>query len=225
MRSDPSDQICQKRRAVMVMLATAIVSPGCASRYPKSTVSSVGIDKLAFVEPRYAPDLKLNISAWANMPSAATLAKERGEINLAVGAWAEPVVTSFSNALVSSLQEKRIFVERLSQNDFDARSRKDTAFVHSFLTAGFVYRTFTSSTFAPFVQVVLELVGNGGRVIYHQLYVATDRPFNMFMNSLPPSTPYLLSSLDSLRTEGSLAIEALKSLAAQLGTHFASELL
>lgn len=221
----PSNPPCQTRRALVLMLASAVVAPGCASRYPKGTLSSVGVDRLVFVEPRYAPDLKLNISAWANMPSAATLAKEQSEMNFALGAWPDSVVTSFADTLVSSLRERQVIVERLSQSDFDAKARSGQASVRSYLTAGFVYKTFTSSTFAPFVQVVLELVGNSGRVVYHELYVATDRPFNMFMNSLPPSTPYLLSSLDSLQTEPSPAIDALKSLAAQLGRHFASELL
>lgn len=225
MRSDQSMPACQTRRSVLLMLATAIVAPGCATPLPKGTLSSVGADRLIFVEPSYAPDLKLEISAWANMPSAATLAKEQAEMSFALQAWSDSVVTSFANAYVSSLQERHIVVERLSPSDFDAKPRNDQTFVHSRLTAGFVYKTFTSSDFVPFVQVVLQLVGKGGRVVYHQLYVATDRPFNMFMNSLPPSTPYVLSSLNSLRTEPAPAIKALESLAAQLGKHFASELL
>jgi hypothetical protein len=205
------------------MLSAAIVMPEWAMGTPKGALTVVGADKLSFVEPRIAPQLEFNLSAWASAPSASTMAKQRAEMNAALQAWPDAVVASFANAFISSVKERGIIVERQSQSEF-AATPPDSIFVRSFLSAGFVYKTYTSSNFAPFVQVVLELVGQGGRVGYHQLYVATDRPFNLFIKSLPPATTYLLASLDSLATDPLPAIEALSSLATQLGKQFASEL-
>ena len=203
-----------------VLLTTA----GCASRYPKGTLAGLGATRLAYSSPRTGPDLKLQVSAWAALISAAALAREQNELNANLGDWREKVVPSFTGAFETSLRSRGTELDALPQDDQPARP-SPTPLIRSYLTAGFVYKTLTSPTYAPFVQVVLEALAPGGRIGYHQLYVASDRPFNLFMTNLPAGTNYVFSDLESLKTDSGLALDALASLAAQLGERFASELL
>ena len=73
--------------------------------------------------------------------------------------------------------------------------------------------------------MVLEFLAPSGTVTYHQLYVATDRPFNPFMKILRPSAPYTLTDIGSLSTAPAPALDALALLAAQIGEKFAFDLL
>lgn len=176
-----------------------------------------------FLEPAYARELGMEMISGA-FESATTLQRVRGELNAAVGNWHDVVIPGFSNTLISVLEGGGIRVERLKVSAISADKSLSYPLVRSFLRAGFVSKTFTSRAYAPFVSVVLQLWGPNGTV-YHQLYVATDRPYNILMTTLPPATPYLLADVSSLRDNPAPALEALRSLAQQLGQKFASDLL
>lgn len=200
---------------------------GCSSTSPKRGLIEQQVKRIQYVEPRHEYSLKLEISAWANMPSAATVLMEEGRINLAMGSWSDHVVGQFSAALIGTLREGGIDVDAVLK---DATTTANQwvgygASIRSYLKAGFVYKTFTSATFAPFVEVVLDAKSENGIIFYHKLYVATDRPFNLFMTSLPASTDYLLGDIDALESTSDTALKAFGLLAAQLGRKFAMELL
>jgi hypothetical protein len=193
---------------------------GCASG-SRATLISLQATRIAFLEPSYDLDLEIKVSAWAAGASAAAVRRDHAEVNFYLRRWYEVVVPSFSEAFVSEVQGHGVGVDRLP---IGATS---TAFplVRSFLGAGFVYRTYISSSYAPFVSVVLQLSDPKGSFGYRQLYVATDRSFNPLMTTLPAATPFLLADIASLAHNPASALDAFRSLAQQLAKKFASDLL
>jgi len=165
----------------------------------------------------------MEVSHWGPGASAATLRQELAEANYRVGLWYKVVLPSFSDTLVSALQSRGLGVDRLTVNAISAEKSLSFPLIRSFLSAGFVSKIFTSS-YAPFVSVVLQLWDRSGAIVYHQLYVATDRPFNLLITTLPAATPFLLADVASL-TDPAPALGAFRALAQQLGEKFASDLL
>lgn len=210
------------RRAALASLVW--LAAGCASR-SRVTLATLQATRITFLEPGHDLDLEIEVSAWAAGASAAVLRRDHAEVNQRLGRWYEIVVPSFSGTFVSALQGRGVGVDRLTVNAMSADRSLSFPLVRSFLSAGFVYKTYTSSAFAPFVSVVLELWDPNGSIAYHQLYVATDRSFNLFMTTLPAATPFLLADIASLSNNPAPARDAFRSLAQQLGQKFASDLL
>ena len=215
------------RRAALSTLSLAL-SPlvGCASSTPKRGLSSLPAKAIALLEPRCDSTLKLKVTDWARPISATNLRGEELAINSLMGLSSSGITGRFSEALAGELRENGFDVDQVVQNYAATTpgNAKHAASIRSFLTAGFVYKTFTSATYAPFVQVVLEANLSDGRAIYHQLYSATDRSLNLFITNFPASTHYVFAEIEALQSQRDQALEALSTLAAQLGKVFASEL-
>jgi len=208
-----------RRTVVLSALFSLCSLTGCSTSSPKGGFFGLQTKRVMYLKPRHAPSLEVNVSAWAAGASAANVSSAKARINAGLGPWSEHVVDQFSNALIGALREHRFDIDTVPEN-----TPLYGVSIRSYLTAGFVYKTYTSPTFAPFVQVVLGASGSGG-AFYQQLYVATDRPFNFFMSTLPASTSYQLRDIDALQSESGTALEALALLATQLGRKFASDLL
>jgi hypothetical protein len=207
----PPEHRVTRRAATTALLS---VLAGCASQISREPTTKLQATRIAFSGPSYDPDV-----AVAGGSSAAAVREAKGVLNRRLAGWYDVVIPGFTNAFTTALANASMAVEQASWGAPLIPS------VRCFLTAGFVDKTFLSSTYAPFVQVVSELGAPGGRIVYHQLYVATDRPFNMFMNSIPANTHFLLEDLSSLSANSKPALDALQSLAAQLGEKFAGEIL
>ena len=222
MPSQITREIHVTRRAALASLVWLAV--GCASP-SRGTLTSLRATRVTFLEPGHDLDLNIEVSAWAAGASAAAVRRDHAEVNWRLGRWYEVVVPSFSDTFVSALQGRGVGVDRLTVNAMSADRSLSFPLVRSFLSAGFVYKTFTSSAYAPFVSVVLQLWDPNGAITYRQLYVATDRSFNLFMTTLPASTPFLLADIASLSDNPAPALNAFRSLAQQLGQKFAADLL
>jgi hypothetical protein len=180
---------------------------------------------VALLQPRYEPSLKLKVTDWARPISATDLSVEERAINTAIGSWSSAVIGRFSESLAAALKSAGFNVEAIPQSDASAtQSGKHAASIRSFLTAGFVYKTFTSATYAPFCQVVIEANVPKGVPLYRRIYSATDRSLNLFITNFPASTRYVFAEINTLQSEREQAIEALATLAVQLAQKFAAEL-
>jgi len=219
-----SDQIATEvhvtRRAVLTSLVLLIA--GCASPM-NGALTRLQATRTTFLEPRYDIDLKMQASDWQT-ESAATLARVRGQVNASVGPWYNVVVPAFSDAFISALQLSGVRVDRMGSGSLSADKSLSFPLVRSFLTAGFISKTLTSSSYAPFVSVVLGLWGENG-MVYQKLYVASDRSINLFITRLPPATPFLLADIESLRDNPEPTLNAFCVLAQQLGQKFAADIL
>jgi len=209
------------RRAALASLVWLVA--GCASP-SRGSLTTLQAARVTLLEPAYDRDLKLEISPWAALESGATWERIRGEVSSGLGLWHDVVITGFSDTFISTLEGGGIRVDRSTVSAISADKSLSFPLVRSFLRAGFVTKTLTSSSYAPFVSVILQLWGPNGPV-YRQLYVATDRQFNMFMTTLPAATPFLLADISDLRRDPAPAVNALRSLAQQLGQKFALDLL
>ncbi len=214
----------QRRATISSILVSLFSTGGCAISYPKRGLSELKVKRIHYISPRHEPDLELNISPWASDALAANIKSQRDAINAELGSWSDRVVSQFSISLIDSLQRHEFEVDISGNDGTGSQPNIYGASIRSYLTAGFVSRIYTSQTFAPFVEVLLEARSVAAETFYHQLYVATNRPFNLFMNSMPANTNYLLGSIDSLHSEHEAALEALTLLAAQLGEKFAEDL-
>ena len=211
------------RRAIASSLLLALA--GCASRDPDRVRFALGGNRVLLGEALSSPELRLEVSPWAAAVSGATLAREQADLNSNLGPWSDSVVPSFVRAFEAALRARGIETVSMSgQARSSAPAASGTILIRTHLTAGFVYRTLTSSSHVPFVQAVLEASDPGGTVRYRQLHVATDRPFNPLMASLPANSSYVLSDLNLVRSERRPALAALSTLAAQLGARFAANL-
>jgi hypothetical protein len=217
MENSSAQELHFTRRTVTTALLSVL--SGCAMQSSPSPHQKLEASRIAFSGPRYDPDLEIKVSAGAAGASASAVHDTKGILNQCLAGWADVVVPGFTNAFTTALAKGGVAVE---QSDWGAPLIPS---VRCFLTAGLVYKTYTSSAYAPFVHVVLELGAPGGRIVYHQLTVATNRPFNMFMTSIPAKTPYLLENLSMLNDDPKPALDALQALAAQLGEKFAADML
>ena len=208
----------------MVTSSLLMLLAGCSTERPRGPLSTLASRRIVFLEPLYSADLKLNVSPLSAPISAAALAKEEADLNARSFAWRETVVRSFAESFASSLRERNMEAVQVRQEAQPWIQQNAEPMIRSFLTAGFVYKTLNAPSYAPYVQVVLEFLAQGGAVTYHQLYVATDRPFNPFMKILQPTAPYLLPDIGSLSTAPAPALDALAALAAQIGGKFAADL-
>ena len=217
--------IANRRAALSTLTLTLSPLVGCVSSQPQRGFSSLPAKTIALLEPRYEPALKLKVTDWARPISATNLQSEEGAINNSMRLWSNVVTGRFSGSLAAALRNAGFDVHAIPQNHAPtARSGGHAASIRSFLTAGFVYKTFTSATYAPFCQVVLEANLPSGAVLYRKLYSATDRSLNLFITNFPASTSYVFEEIETLQSEREQALEALANLAAQLGQRFAAEL-
>ncbi len=175
---------------------------------------------------RNSPQLKLEVSAWARMASVRDIQYEQIQINTKLPfSWETRVCHAFSEALESSLRDRGAnVVKPPSSKSEPMPSGVSEIVVNAFLTAGFVYKTWTSSTYAPFVHVVLEAKTLAGSPLYHRLLIASNRPFNPLMTNIPAEDQYLLEDIESLDRHSELAVNSLVALAVQLARRFAAEL-
>jgi len=209
------------RRAALASFMWLVV--GCAST-SRGAIARLQATRISFLAPDYAPELRMETGDWPALDSAATIERERARASARFRRWHEVAVPSFADALVSALRGHGVAVDRLTDVMSPDRS-PSLPFVRCFLSAGFVYKTLTSSTYAPFVSGVLGVWDPNGVIVYRKLYVASDRSINLFITRLPPATPLLLDDVASLDGDPEPGLNAFRLLAQQLGEKFAADLL
>jgi hypothetical protein len=221
-------QLARYRIFVMALAAAlSICIVGCSTPYPNGGSAALSTKRILFVEPGFDPTLELQIPFWSPPISANDVRAEKSRINDALSSRSPKIVDQFANTLVKDFQDRGYIVERVAHENWPVlrQAPANELLVRGGLTAGFVYKTLLSTDYVPFVQVVLEVYSADGRTFYHQLYVATDRPFNPFMKSLPANTTYSMDDINSLAAAPDDAIDALAVLADQLANKFAADIL
>jgi hypothetical protein len=183
------------------------------------------VKNVIFIEPRTdkAKELKLRLSDWAAFVSARTLREEELTINSALPLWQPKVRASFADSFIKVLKEEGYSVTRLTHEQYIAQTNPPiTALVvRSYIEPGFVYKTFGSDMYMPYVLVTISISKDKGRDLYIKTFVASDRPLNIFTDHEPASTPYEFPSIKSLCDAPERALDALSELSSQLGKKLA----
>lgn len=199
---------------------------GCASS--SSTKIILNSDtKFIFTEPRSAPILTMQTSAWASFISAHKLGIEEGKLNYTTESAYPGITKKFSHAFIKSLQKNRFNVETSSSGTIgsDVQGVSGNVVISSYLNAGFVYKTFGSDTYEPYVEAVVAMRYSDGTLIFKKLVVVTNRSFNPLMKSISSVKQYDFKDIQEISGGSEVAVDALEGLAAELGNYYVEELI
>lgn len=199
---------------------------GCASsRSTKITLNSNA--KFTFTEPRSEPILKMQLSPWASFISAHRLGIEEGQLNYTTESIYPGITKRFTDAFVQTLRKHRYNVEAplIGTRSSDAKGMTEYIVISSYLKAGFVYKTFVSDNYEPYVEAVVAMRYSDGTPLFKKLVVVTNRSFNPFMKSIPSSNQYDFKDIQEISGGSNKAVYALEGLAEELGNYYVEELI
>lgn len=170
----------------------------------------------------------MQLSPWSALISGKGRIEEEQTLNYALSPLNPKVLSEFTEAFVHALEQRGYHVIRVTrdQRKPGIKQPAEDAVINGYIEAGFVYKTIASDSYEPYVQAVVEMSSaEDGRVLYHKLFVASNRSYNPFMTTLPSKVRYSFKNIEQMRTSPDQANEALAGLAAQLGTQYGEVLL